>query len=515
MKSSLKKIKSSIENINKSKKKILVDCYPNSLVYLYALLIHTFPTQIFFNSNCIIYCSNFSFTKSYLLSSLKNYEVFYLDSFIRNIFIILKNLKILKAEFIKIQSIEKNQFDYKFDGIEFGKIGYDNYLRKQKYGKLRNLSIYKHHVLMSVLYYLNVKKLIENNISIYSGKEKQFLPRAVVLQTCLKNSIKSYMVWGPHDRFSVRKYACYSQRYFSLNHINKHDFIQRMNNKSLEKGNKYIDDKFHLNQINKGDTQTNLAFNDNLKKMSKKSFLKILELDGRKKTAIVFSHCNFDGIHGSPRRMYDDFYVWLEKTILILAKNDKINVLIKPHPTDGHFGATNMCEEIYKKHNLKQNKHIKLLNNEFHPSTLLKVLDFNITANGTVGAEYGAFNIPCISTDYAPYNYCSFNHNFKDKNNYSKQLMELPKLFNNENSKNKIDAYHFLNLSFNETKLKNPYFTGSDTDVPKNYSINEESKYLKRCINFVEKSDYEDKKFFYESYKNYFKDNSYTMFKKY
>ena len=118
LKSSLKKIKSNIENINKSKEKILVDCYPNSLVYLYALLIHTFPTQKFFNSNCIIYCSNFSFTKSYLLSSLKNYEVFYLDSFIRNIFIILKNFKILKAEFIKIQNIEKNQFDYKLSLVK-------------------------------------------------------------------------------------------------------------------------------------------------------------------------------------------------------------------------------------------------------------------------------------------------------------------------------------------------------------------------------------------------------------
>ena len=93
--------------------------------------------------------------------------------------------------------------------------------------------------------------------------------------------------------------------------------------------------------------------------------------------------------------------------------------------------------------------------------------------------------------------------------------MKLPKLFNDENSKNKIDAYHYLNLSFNETKLKNPYFTGSDTKVPKNYSIHEESKYLKKCMNFVEKSSYEDKKYFYELYNSFFKDNCYTMFKKY
>ena len=209
--------------------------------------------------------------------------------------------------------------------------------------------------------------------------------------------------------------------------------------------------------------------------------------------------------------MYDDLYVWLEETILILVKNKKINVIIKPHPTEEHWGAVNMCKEIYEKHNLIEHKHIKLLNNEYHPSTLLKVIDFSITARGTVGPEYGAFDIPCISTDYTPYNYCSFNHNFKDKINYSNQLMELPKLFKNENSKNKMDSFHYLNLSFNETKIKNPYFPPIGDDVPKNYSIVEESKFLKKCIAEAKKSNSKDKKYFYDLYENYFRENSYNV----
>ena len=193
LKSSLEKIRPDIENVNKSKKKILIDCYPNSLIYLYALLIHTFPSQNIIIQT-VLYCSNFSFTKSYLFSCLKNYKVIYLDSFVRNIVVIIKNFKTLKIEFFKIQKIKKNQFDYEFDGISFGKIGYDNYLRKQMYGKLRNLSIYKYHVFLSVIYYLNAKNLIKKNILIYSGKETQFLPRSVVLQTCLKT--QSNLIWS-------------------------------------------------------------------------------------------------------------------------------------------------------------------------------------------------------------------------------------------------------------------------------------------------------------------------------
>ena len=517
LKKNLKKIKPQIKNIDK-KKSILVDCYPNSLLYTCALVIHTFPIQKFFNANCIVYSSNFSFTKSYLLSILGNHKIVYLESFIRNLFTVIKNFKTLKIEFSKIQKIKKDYYDYKFDGIEIGKIAYDHYLRKQMYGRLKDLNIYKYFVFLSIIEYFNIKEIVEKNIFLYSGKETQFLPRAIVLQACLKNSIKSFIVWGSHDNFSVRKYSHFSQRFFGRNHINKHNFIKKMSKNSINIGKEYIEDKFFsINSINKSENiDTNLAFRDNLKKLNKENFLKMLGLDIKKKTAVIFSHCSYDGVYESPRIMYDNFYSWLEETILVLLKNDKINVIIKKHPTEEFRKSLNISKEIYEKHNLKNVKHIKLLNNEFHPSTLLKVVDFNITARGTVGPEYGAFSVPCISTDYTPYNYCSFNHNFKDKNNYSKQLMELPKLFNNENSKYKIDAYHYLNLSFKESKTINPYFASEiHPNMPKNYSIIEESKYLNRCIDLIKKSNSEDKRYFYEVYKNYFENNEFTMFNNY
>ena len=527
LKTSLKKVKPQIKNINKNQKKILVDCYPTSLLYVYALLIHTFPIQKNFNSDCVIYSSNFSFTKSYLFSVLDNYQIVYLDLFIKNIFVIIKNFKILKSEFSKIQKIKENHYDYKFDGIELGKIGYDNYLRKQKYGKVRNLSIYKYHVFLSLIQYLNVKKLIEKNIFVYSGKEAQFLPRALILQTCLKNSIKSFLVWGPHDEFSIRKYSHFSQRYFARNYINKHDFINKINKNSVQRGKKYIENKFFskIQNVSTNDKKkvtvhgagstgdTMLAFNANLKKLNKNNFLKKLGLDKEKKTVVIFSHCSFDGVLESPRIMFNDFYSWLEETILVLVKNHKINVIIKPHPREQQWGSLNMCKEIYEKHDLKNIKHIKLIDNEFHPTTLLEVMDFNITARGTVGPEYAAFNVPCISVDHTPYNYCSFNYNFKDKNNYLKQLKDLPAFIVRNHSRHTVDAYHYLNLSFYETRVKNPYFPGSDNIMPKNYSIIEESSYLKKCINLIKISNSENKKYFYGIYKNYFKNNKYTLFK--
>lgn len=515
LKNNLNKIKPQINDTDKHKKKILVDCFPNSLLYVYALLLHTFPIQKKYNSDCLVYCSNFSFTIFYLLSVLKKHKIIYVESFLRNFLTIIKYFKILKIEFYKIQKIQKNHFDYKFEGIELGRLGYDNYLRKQKYGRLKNISLYKFHVFFSLVHYLNIKKIIKKDILIYSGKEKQFVPRSVIFQACLKNSVKALLVWGPHDEFSIRKYSHYSQRYFARNHINKHDFLKRISEKSFEEGKKYIENKFYKKQTDKSNSVDEiLAFNKNLIKLNKNDFLNKLNLDRSKKTAVIFSHCSFDGLLETPRIMFNDFYHWLDETVSILLKNTKINVILKPHPREQQWGSLNLCEEIYKKRNLKDFKHIKLIGKEFHPSTLLEVADFSITARGTAGPEYAAFNVPCISVDYTPYNYCNFNYNFKNKNLYLKQLKDLPKLFVSDESKNKFDAYHYLNLSFNEIKSKNPYFAGSDISLPKNYSIIEESKYLNKCINLIKKSDFKEKDNFYNIYKNFLESNNYILFKK-
>ena len=172
----------------------------------------------------------------------------------------------------------------------------------------------------------------------------------------------------------------------------------------------------------------------------------------------------------------------------------------------------NSCKAIYEKHNLKSIKHIKLLSNEFHPSTILKTVDFCISARGTSGAEYGAFGVPCITTDYAPYNYCSFNYNFKKKSHYFSQLIELPEIPISDNSKYKTDAYNYLNLSFNKTKCPNPYFANNKY-LPKNMSISEESKYLKKCADLIAKSNIKDKVYFNNLYKKYIENNKYVMFR--
>ena len=512
LKKNLIKIRPKIENNNVNKKKILVDCYDNSLLYFYSLALHTFPIQKNFNTNCIIYSSNFSFTKRYLFSIFKCNKIIYLNSFFGNFFVVIKNFKTLKDEFKKIQKI-KNQFEYKFDGIEFGKISYDAYLRVKLYGRLKNLSQYKYYVFRSIITYLNIKNFIERDICIYSGKEIQFNPRGIIFQACLKNSIKSYIVWGLHDRFSVRKYSKFSQRYFSRSHINKHDFISNMNIDNIDCGKRYIEDKYSLRERNKFlDIDTTLAFDHNLKKLDKETFLNLLDLDINKKTAVIFAHCVYDGVFASPKIMFDDFYTWLEETVLCLTKNNNINVIIKPHPTERHRTNFNSCEEVYTNNNLKKFRHIKLLKNEFHPTTLANVADFCITANGTAGAEYAAFDIPCITTNYAPYNYCSFNHNFKHKDQYFFQLMKLPKILNTNKLSYKNDAYNYLNLSFNKTKCRNPYFV-EYRFPPANMSIGEESKFLKKCINRIEESNEEDKRYFYAIYKNYFEINKFTMFK--
>lgn len=515
LKKNLIKIQPKIENNNVNKKKILVDCYDNNLLYLYSNVLHAFPIQKFFNANCVIYSSNFSFTKSYLLSVFKNKKIIYIDSFLRNFFVIIKNFKTIKIEYNRIQKI-KSQSGYKFDGIDFDNISYDTYLRLNLYGRLKNLSHYKFCVFRSIITYLNIKNLIERDICIYSAKETQFNPRGVIFQACLKNSIKSYILWGPHDKFSVRKYSSFSQRYFMNSHINKNDFLKKLSSDSINLGKKYIEDKFFLKtSVNEFiDMETSRAFADNLDKIDRESLLRLMNLDTNKKTAFIFAHCIYDGFFGSPRVMFQDFYNWLEETILCLMKNDKINIIIKPHPTELDVFNHNSCEELFEKHNLKNINNIKLLSNKFHPTTLLKAADFVISARGTAVAEYSAFGIPCITTDHTPYNYCSFHHNFKNKDQYFDQLLQLPKILNSniDELKNKYEAYHFLNLTFNKTKNKNPYFA-EENFIPKNNSTLEQIKYLKKCIDLIEKSDSGDQKYYYELYENFFKKNKFTIFK--
>ena len=82
------------------------------------------------------------------------------------------------------------------------------------------------------------------------------------------------------------------------------------------------------NWFNRQDLNKNKFFFD------KKKIIKKLNIDPKKKTAVIFSHIFYDATFFFGENLYFDYQEWLVETIRIAVRNKNINWILKVHPVN-------------------------------------------------------------------------------------------------------------------------------------------------------------------------------------
>jgi hypothetical protein len=111
---------------------------------------------------------------------------------------------------------------------------------------------------------------------------------------------------------------------------------------------------------------------------------------GRRKV-MVMAHVFVDAVNYSPWRLFSDYYTWLEETLTILGRVDDVDVFVKPHPAEAHYGYTvsvaQLVDRLARERGLRLRSLTKKVSNEF----LMSYADAFLTACGTV-----AMQAPCF-----------------------------------------------------------------------------------------------------------------------
>jgi hypothetical protein len=498
---------------------IITEVYDNSIMYCYNLLVHAKKIQRIKKLPIVVLDDNFSFIKKKFYKSFEINNIFYLNSFIFTLFIIIKNFKTILKEFSKIYKIKKtDDLSYNYNGIEISNIAYDSYLRFNFSGTVDNIKKFKFYILKSLMASIKLKYILHNKkIDCFAGKENQFIPRANLFQYLLKRDCICYFFFGPGNASSVRKFKRFSQRTIPRAYINKRFYLYAFSKKEnfIKKSKEILDKKFlsvfHKNEL----LDAKSAFSKNHYNLSREEFFEKYRLDEKKKLVVLFSHNIYDGVFEIRRKLFIDNLIWLKETLKILSQNQNINVLVKKHPTE--YSAKSIkdisIKAIEEIPDLKHNNIIPYPEN-LSPQFIRQNADCIVTGHGTVGVEYACYGIPSVSCNNSPYSYCATSNEAKSYVEYVNILKNIHKIV--RLNKNQIEKSLVLFFLMNKVDKNKNEFYSSVPDFHPSELVGFQKKYeyrhLEKIFEKIRNIKNIEHTNIYQKYSKFIGSNDYGMY---
>ena len=104
-----------------------------------------------------------------------------------------------------------------------------------------------------------------------------------------------------------------------------------------------------------------------------------------------------DGNFYDEWKLFMDVKTWMEETLKIIREyGEKINWIIRPHPSEKYFPRLKTKTKDLFKEIIGESSNIKLCPDNCAPNTIRLLSDIVVTSHGSVGVEYPCFGIPSI-----------------------------------------------------------------------------------------------------------------------
>ena len=307
--------------------------------------------------------------------------------------LLLKNIKNIKS-----------LINLKIKKIDIGFLAYDSFMRFTGYHTAEKINFriilsFADALMAMDFYNKNFKNL---KISHFVQAEKNFVPLGIFFQMFLLNRTQIYSKFGP-NLITLRNYTNFDQRHFEKRTISKKFFNKVFNNYKRESIN-LIEKEMslrpsfgHLPYWNPKKFKKNQLKTMNVLKQN--DFYKIFGWDQKKKIATIFLHHLIDGNyrHGK-RKIFKDNYTWAFQTIETIKKYNKINWIVKQHPSEYYYHSKFNFSTYVKKIE-KEYPHIRLCPTSLNDATIKKFTNIAITSHGTSGVEFPAYGIPAICVE--------------------------------------------------------------------------------------------------------------------
>lgn len=158
-----------------------------------------------------------------------------------------------------------------------------------------------------------------------------------------------------------------------------------------------------------------------------------LDLEGGRKTAVIFPHILWDGTFFYGRDLFDSYEEWFVETVRAACENTRVNWAIKVHPgnivksiRDGFMGEPSELKVLRERIG-RLPKHVRVVGADSDISTfsLLGVTDYCVTVRGTVGIEAATLGIPVLTAGTGRYDRKGFTVDSSTREEYLHRIRHI------------------------------------------------------------------------------------------
>jgi len=388
--------------------------------------------------------------------------------------------------------------NYSRNGIRFGDLIYDTYLRENyvptienvRESKFVDLFIKANIIFDSVWQYLkkNNVKFVMSSHSLYIQyglicRIADFFGAKILKVYDKANATSNFSLKLMDKGLILQDFPYYNYKFF----FNK--LKQEQKNKALLIGKKILEKRFK-GQIDYSTPYMKIpAYNKRICNLN-------LFRNTKKKKIILFAHCFFDEPHRFRNMLFSDFYQFILKTCQYVGLNKDLELYIKPHPNgmEGNNFFFQKLKEIFI-----INENIIFLNSDINNNEIIHSKpDLALTVHGTIAHELAYHNIPVINVGDNPHINYSFSLHPKNLDEYFYLLKNIKICKEKINfSKKKIYEFvymhyhHFLFRFQKRQLLLDQYFT--------NQTLNKNRKMYKKLNDesildfFIKNSNFSDR----------------------
>jgi len=391
-----------------------------------------------------------------------------------------------------IRALREEFINMEFDGVPLGDLAYDNYLRTTGKGTIEKVDHEVVNHLASIIRdYVFYDMIIKQQKVVATVQGHTVYNYGAMARAALKNGAVVYGKKPAGNPLTVRRYTTLAEKRQYEFRLTQDEFSQLISTKkefAVQKGRQLMDERI------KGGTNSEFsgAYGEGKKLYSREELIKKLNLTTDKPIVCIMSHLFPDSPHAFNSILYNDYYEWLEETLLAIKDIPEINWLVKEHPHLEHYNPRHSTTELATPF-AKKYPHINLTPGDLDTNSLLPVVHAIVTCAGTAGLEFSTQGIPCILAGESHYSGFGFTIEAKSKEGYVEQLKNVGKL--EKLSQDKIDlalayTYAFFKLVRVHCallpKISDRFFDKTDisqtikeaTDILKNINPEDDPTYI-------------------------------------
>jgi len=307
----------------------------------------------------------------------------------------------------------------KLDGVSVGGHLYDYILSKYKLISLKKITIkHRFSIFLDLIYYFCCVEIIK--------KEKNPI---IILPD---NNYRHGLIFKYAEKNSLNCLTSLSMTDFTIHKFDSPEsYLEHCRTPSLELTKKIITNEVLMKNAKKsfadrikgkGDQHDVIrAFSKDKNHISKEALIAEMKLDPSKPIILVAAHVFSDAPNGLNDLLFDDFHEWLIETCIELKKNEKINFIVKEHPSSSLYGESDKVFEVLKEFDLQD----RILSDNINTSSLFNSVDVLITCGGTAAMEFAYFGVPNLIACKPHYYKFGFTDISKTKREYLAKLNKV------------------------------------------------------------------------------------------